>query len=470
VDHDAETKVASEFPSVSVGKERLGHVLWQLAWPVVALNSLQVINTLLDRSFIGHLPRAALTAQGAAMNVLFLLFSIAVALATGSTALVSRAYGAHQREECREAARQSVALAFWSGIAFALIGALLIPWISHTILPARDQDAMREMIRYLGAYVVGLPAIYVVQALAGALRGIGNTKSPMVISGIQILLHIALNLVLIFPTRQVGGLTIPGWNLGLAGAGWALTASAWIAALGYLAYSSRTPLGACNVLRVPSLQWVKRILRIANPAAVMSVARVGSLTAFTLVLRDVSNGSAAIAAMAIGFAIESIMFMPVFGFSMAAGALVGQSLGMKQPDRANAIAWVASRFSAAVVLALIVPIFVFAQPIAVALVGDKSDVVAEAVSLIHWLCATEIGFSYAMVMIGAMQGAGDTRSPLWITLICLWGIRVPLAYVLAIPLGMGALGAWISLSVTQAMQGIVAVVVWRQGRWRNQTV
>lgn len=452
------------------GDERLSRVLWQLAWPVVALNSLQVVNTLLDRSFIGHLDRASLTAQGASMNVMFLLFNIAAALATGATALVSRAFGAREISECREAARQSVSLSFYTGVMMALVGAAFTPWIAHSILPRGDQAAMQAMILYLGAYIFGLPAIYVVQSLAGALRAVGDTKSPMWISGLQILLHILLNFVLIFPPRTILGVPVPGLGLGLTGAGWALSISAWVAAIIYVVYSGRTPLGRCTVFRLPALPWVRRILRIANPAAVMSMLRVGSLTAFTLVLRDVPNGSAAIAAMSIGFAIESIMFMPVFGFSMAAAALVGQSLGMKKPDRADAIAWLAGRYSAVIVLALVAPIFIFAEPIAYALVGDKPDVIQEAVSLIHWLCATEVGFSYAMVMIGAMQGAGDTQRPLWITVISLWGLRVPLAWLLAIPLGFGALGGWIALSVTQALQGLMAVIVWKQGRWRTQRV
>lgn len=96
--------------------------------------------------------------------------------------------------------------------------------------------------------------------------------------------------------------------------------------------------------------------------------------------------------------------------------------------------------------------------------------VAEVTVLLRWLCVTEVFFAYAMVMIGAMQGAGETKGPMWISIVCLWGIRVPLAYVLAITLNFGAVGAWISMSLTQGIQGIIAIILFKRGAWKTQKV
>lgn len=451
--------------------ERAARVVWLLAWPAVALNSLQVINTLLDRGFIGHLEQAALTAQGGSTNVMFLMFSLAMALGTAATALVSRAFGAGQIEQFRMAARQSVSVAVGVGLVLAVAGALLAQPSAYILLPPKDAVAIRLMGQYLTAYATGLPAIYLIQTLAGSLRGIGDTKSPMVISGLQILLHITLNFILIFPPRQTTvGITIPGFNLGLVGAGYALSISAWVAAVVYLLYTVRTPLGELWRFSIPSASWVKRIFRIAIPAAGMAILRVGSLMVFTLILAHVANGSVAIAAMSVGFAVESIMFMPAFGLSMAAAALVGQSLGMKRPERAERLAWTAGHHGALVTLFLSVPIFFAAPYIAHALVGGKDALAAEAALLIRTLCVTETMFAYAMVMIGAMQGAGDTTRPFWITVICMWGLRVPLAYVAAVTLNFGAAGAWFAMSFTQAVQGVFAVWLFRQGQWKLKKV
>jgi putative MATE family efflux protein len=471
-------------PEQDIATENSARVVWALAWPAVALNSLQVINTLLDRGFIGHLPTEALTAHGGATNVLFLMFSLAMALATGATALVARAYGAEQPAEYRMASRQSLNLALLGGTLIGVITALIAPLASHAILPARDHEAIRLMTGFLLAYAAGLPAIYVIQVLAGSLRGIGDTKSPMVISGIQILLHILLNFLLIFPTRQIGGITIPGAGYGLVGAAIALSSSAWVSAIAYMIYTRRTPLGAVLHFGLPHWDWVIRILRIAIPAAAMAVLRVLSLTIFTIVLASVPNGSVAIAAMSIGFALESIMFMPAFGLSMAASALVGQSLGMRRPERAERLAWTASHHAAIVTVALALPIFVFAPGIAGLLLGHKDDVVREATNLLRLLCLTEVFFAYAMVTIGAMQGAGDTVRPLWISVIALWGLRVPFAFLFALPagfklfpwlalplgMGLGATGAWLSMALTQGMQGIMAIWAFKQGAWKTKKV
>ena len=457
--------------------------MWALAWPAVALNSLQVINTLLDRFFIGHLESAALTAQGASQNVLFLMFSLAMAIGTAATAIVARAYGAEDRAGYRMGAQQSANVTLQAGIVLAAISALIAPAASKLILPD-DPRSVHLMTEFLLAYSAGLPAIYMIQTLAGALRGIGDTKSPMVISGIQILLHIILNFLLIFPSRTFLGIHVPGANMGLTGASTALSISAWISALIYIGYTGRTPLGTLWRFHLPPRNWVARILKIAFPAATMAILRVLSLTAFTLVLALVPHGEDAIAGMSIAFALESIMFMPAFGLSIAAGALVGQSLGMKRSDRAEKLAWIASHYAGLVTVVLALPIFFLAHPIALYLVDGKEAIAGQASVLLRYLCSTEVMFAYAMVLIGAMQGAGDTVRPMWISIIAMWGLRVPIALfaslgagthllswlVLPFGMGLGSLGAWIAMSFTQAIQGMMAIIAFRQGAWKTKKV
>lgn len=455
--------------------ENTTRVVWALAWPAVALNSLQVVNSLLDAAFVGHLDKASLVAYGGMTPVLFLMFSFAMSLATAATALVSRAFGAEDVPQYREASRQSLSLSLFGGALFASVCWLLAPHFAVGLLPREAAESVPRMAEFFRIYALGLPAIFIIQALAGSMRGVGDTKSPMAISGMQILAHIALNFVLIGPPKNVMGMTLPGANLGLSGAAIALAASAWLSAIVYIVYAARTRIGSMTAVRLPKAAWVIRIVRIAAPAAVMSLLRVGALTIFQLVLTQVPNGETAIAALRTGFAIEAIMFMPSFGLSMAASALVGQSLGMQRPDRAEKLAWLAGHHAAIVTVVLSLPIFIGAEAIATMMLGAKPDVVREAATFIRYLCVTEIFFAYSMVMIGAMQGAGDTKRPLWITVLTLWGLRVPMAYILALApaqallglgLGMGATGAWIAMSVTQGLQGMVSLWVFRQGAWK----
>lgn len=472
--------VVEEAPAA---RENASRVVWALAWPAVALNSLQVVNTLLDRGFIGHLPTSAITAHGGATSVMFLMFSLAVSIAAGATALVSRAFGAGEAREYREASRQSFNLAIAAGFLLGGVTVLAAHWAAAAILPSSDHAAIDLMTRFCVVYALGLPAVFVIQTLAGSLRGVGDTKSPMYISGLQIFLHMTLNFLLVFPARKIGGVTLPGAGMGLVGAAVALTASTWVSAIVYVLFAGRTPLGP-QPLRLPKAEYVRRILRIAVPAATMATLRVFSLTVFTLALALAPNGSAAIAAMSTGFGIEQIITMPFFGLSAAAGALVGQSLGMRRPDRAERLAWTASHYGGLVTVILAGLIFVAAPPIASVLLDGKAEIVRPATDLMHFLCPTEVLFAYAMVLIGAMQGAGDTVRPMWISLVALWGLRVPLAFLLTLktgqplaagvvmPLGfgLGATGAWISMSLTQGLQGLMAMAAFKQGAWKTKRV
>lgn len=473
--------------------ESLSRVVWALAWPAVALNSLQVVNALLDRGFIGHLPPEALTAHGASMSVMFLYFSIAAAIGTAATALVSRAYGAGQVQEFRDAGRQCLNLSLLGGVVMAMIGLTTIGLFQGALIPATDPEARSQMGRFLGVYMLGLPAIYLVQTLAGSLRGIGDTKSPMVISGIQILLHIVLNVLLIFPAQKVAlafGLPVigdvslsfrlPGAGLGLTGAAAALTLSAWIAAIGYLLWSGKTPLGAAWRIALPTKAWMSRIMRIATPAAGSAGLRVGSFMIFTAILAQTADASVALAGMSVGIAIESIMFMPTFGLAMATSALVGQSLGAKQPDRAERVGWLAGHHGAIVMVVLSIPLVFGADWIASIMVGTAStdpdallkvaQIRETAAEYIRYMCSTQALVAYAMVLIGALQGAGDTVKPMWITVVSMLLIRAPIAWLLALPLGLGSLGAWIAMALTQGLQGLLAMHAFRQGEWKSMKV
>lgn len=468
--------------TIEKGRERRaelradGKVVWALAWPAVALNGLQVINSLLDTFFIGHLPKSALTAHGAAMNVMFLMFSLAMAVSVASTAMVSRAYGAEQPEEYREANRQCLSLSVAIGAILGVVCVLFSPALAPVLVPASSPEARQLFQQFLAIYAFSLPATAIITTLSGSMRGIGDTKSPMFISGIQILLHIVLNFFLIYPSGKHGleflPFNLPGAGMGLPGAALALVISGWASALIYTAYAGRTQLGKALQWRFTTKAWAKRIANIAVPSALQSVIRVSSFSVFTIFLAQTPTAEDALGALRIGIAIESIMFMPAFGLSVAAGALVGQNLGAQNPEKAARLGWIASHYAALVILALSIPLFVFAPDIASALTGgDKPGMAQEAALYIRILIVTEVLFGYAMVLIGAMQGAGDAKRTMWITIFSLWILRVPLAWILTHPsLPFGATGAWIAMSASQAFQGLFAMLLWHQGRWKTVKV
>ncbi len=459
---DVDLAVLSENPSRTV---------WRLAGPAVALNLLQVVNSLLDGFFVGALDRAALTATGAAASVTFLLFSLGFALGTAPTAIVARAFGAGHFDDVKLASRKCFGVAVWTGVVVCGLGYLVLRPAADWLTPTEDIRARALMIQYMSLYITALPAFFVIQSLAGALRGIGDTKSPMVISGIQICLHITLNLLLINKSHVFFGHEFRTVGLGLPGAGIAVSVSAWVSAIGYVLWTIRTPLGFCVPHSVPDAFWVRRIFRIAIPAAMMSIVRVASFIALTKVLTLVPQGSDALAALRIGISVESIAFMPAFGLSVAAQALVGQSLGMVRPDRAMRLGWLSAHHSAWVSALLSILLVAFSYQIASVLIPSQSaSVILLTSSYIFYVGLTEVLFSYGVVLVGAMQGAGDTVRPMWLTVLTLWFLRVPLGAALALSTPLGARGVWISFCITQMIQGVAAMFLWKQGKWADREV
>ncbi|MDQ2985664.1 MAG: MATE family efflux transporter [Armatimonadota bacterium] len=442
--------------------------VWELAWPIIALNSLQVVNSLLDARFISALGGPALNASGAAQSLVFLFVSLAFAIAVGATALVSRFYGSGERENLLKASRQTTTISLFLGIAISVLGYFSLPAICGLFVDPAG-EAYREMLRYLGPLMVGIPAVYIFNNLAASLRAISDTKTPMVVSGIQILCHMALNFILIFPPRALWGVMIPGADLGIAGAGWAFAISAWISALLYFPASGRTVLGRTWKLQMPEMAWISRTLKIALPASLMTVIRVSSFAVFSMALKHTNEGEAALGAMRVGIAMEAIAFMPAFGYSMAASALVGQNLGARNPERAERLAWAATNQAVIVMSIMAVVFFAFAPQFAAFFIEQPAqrDI---AISYMRIVALTEPLFGYAMVLTGAHQGAGDTGRPTWANFISSWVLRVPLVYIFAVGMKLGSTAAWVVMALTQAVNGLIMIYLFRKGDWKRKTV
>lgn len=452
--------------------ENYAKIVFQLAWPAIVLNVLQTINSLLDAKFVGGLGKEALSASGASLNITFFLVSLAMALGSGTTALVARFYGSDEPNNMIRASRQATSLGLVLGIVLTAIAWVAVPKIAPVFV-GHDQKVLSELLRFVYPLLVGIPAVFIFNTVASSLRAIGDTRRPMYVSGVQIVIHIILNYLLMYPPHQVhifgNSINLPGANLGIAGAGWAFSISAWFAVFAYFPVAGKTILGQVWKLQFLSLKWCIRILNIAGPAAIQSVIRVLSLTVFTAVLKYTPEGTDALGALRVGFSMEAIAFMPAFGYMIAASSLVGQSLGMKKPDRAERLTWAATNQGVLIMAVMSVIFLIFAPQIAGVFVDDPGQrLIAE--HYLRIIAVTEPLFGYAMILTGAFQGAGDTLRPLWITIFSLWVIRAPLAWFVVLGLGGDSSSAWWVLSLSQGVNGLLMIWLFRQGKWKDKQV
>ena len=448
--------------------KQIHRAVWKLAWPSVLTMLLQTFNGLMDTLFVGHLPngKAALAATGIGGQVLFLLISLAMGVSVGTTALVSRFTGAQEPDNAVLATGQSLSLGAILGLAFTLVFFIgrttIVGWMFEG---QGDTEAAVLCNQFLLIVICGTVPLFLINVLMGAFRGIGDTRTPMLIQIIVIATHITGNWLLIY-----GHFGLP--KLGVRGAGTALTLSMIVGAMLYLtALYRRSPLArslSLDQLRLRS-EWCWRILKIGIPASFQAVIRSLGMLSFTGMLAHTVEASASVAAMNVGLRAEAIAFMPGFGYSVAASTLVGQSLGANDTKRAEQCGWAATWQGVAVMAAMALVFFSFAYPLARLFTSDP--LVQHLSASYLRICAFGEPFlALGMVLTGALQGAGDTIRPTYITIFTTWIVRVPLGYWMMFRLNMQTTGAWYAMALTTIIGGILTVMLFRSGRWKQTRV
>ena len=447
-----------------IGESHAGlhRAVWMLAWPSVLTMLLQTVNSFTDRFFVGHLGSDALAAVGVAGQLMFLLFSVGMSISIGTTALVARFAGARETDEATVAANQSVWIA---GIASLLCVALMLPLRGVVVAQMHlSAPAAALCVQYLTLTILGVPALFLMLILGGVYRGLGDTVTPA--PGDDRRQHHPPGRRLPADLRQ-GGLSR---NWACPAARWRCSARRSSAQSCTSLFLRRSPVaGLLTRKRRLEMDWARRILNIGIPAALQNLSRVLSMLLFTGVLARTPDATAGVAALTIGLTSESIAFMPGFAFSTAASTLTGQNLGARNPDRAERAAWAALGQGLAVMCVMGGVFFVFAPQFAHFFTHDPR-VVPLAVSYLRISALAEPFLAFGMILTGALNGAGDTKAPAWASAVTMWGVRLPLAVLLAQVWHFGAVGAWWAMAASTILGGVAAYGLFKWGRWKTVAV
>lgn len=436
--------------------------VWRMAWPSVLTFSLMTTNMILDRYFVGSLGSNALAAVGVGGQLMFLLISLSMAISVGTTALVARFTGAEEPEEAARATGQSLALALVISAASMVMANAAMPLLLSFM--KLTPEAHRQCSLFLGTALLSSIPMFLTVVLSAAFRGIGDTRSPLKVMLFTNVVHIFGDL-----TLMLGYFGAP--KLGLAGAGIAIALSNVAALAIYLRLLKGTSLAGALLpgnLRLVRA-WAVRLMRIGIPAAATALLRTTSLMGFTGILSRTAEGTFAVAALPIGMTAESIAFMPGFGFSVAASALVGQALGARNPERAERYGWAANWQAVAIMTVMGAVFFAGAEHFARIFTHDP-HVLPLAVSYLRIMAISEPLLGCGMVLTGALQGAGETIQPTIVTGVTFWLVRIPLAWMLALNLGHNAAGCWVAMSATTVVSGAWTLILFRGGKWKKKRV
>ena len=392
--------------------------VWTLAWPSIITNIFYATSSIVAIKVVGGLGPDAIAAAVTGQRVTFILQAVLTGVLAGSTALIARNWGAKNKEEAGIFFTRTVQLVvFIAFITSALIWQFAEPLVTFFGLKG---DALSLSIEYLKSIAPFYIAFGCGLGLITALRAVGDVKTPMIIGVVMNLFAIFFMLVFVngwlgFPEYGVRGAAIGNGLSFVIGA--ILLIVFWI--------SNSLPVKYSSILTLDTSR-VKEIFRVGLPAALEQVIFQGGITAFLILVA--LYGTEAYAAYGIGVQILSFSFVIGFGFSIAGATLVGQHLGAGDPDQARRAGWGAMRLSIVSMTFFGILITIFAEPLARFMI-DNDEVVRLSVIFIWLLGSMQPLMAIEFSLGGALRGAGDTKTPLVITLTCLLFIRVLLALI-----------------------------------------
>jgi len=407
---------------------------------------------LTDSYWIGKLGTTHLAALGGSAFAWWMMFITCNIAGYGVNTLVARHEGAATRENIAP----SIVQGLWAGLGI-YVALLLFAW------PLRDfyfellgfvAGSQEQLLgsEYIGVGLIGAFALAAHAVTLAAFRGIGDTRTALWITALSLLLNAGLDPILIW-----------GWagapTLGIAGAAWATTAAnAMAAILGVVILARKGYL-----LRVvpPRLRTLSVITRIGIPIAAEGV---GFSIVYVLLGRFITAfGTEQMAALGVGHRLESLAFMVCVGFQVGASTMVGQYLGARDPKGAARAANQAALLCAAVVLPMSVLLYLFA-PQLFSVFTDDPVTASAGVHYLRIQALVAVFMGIEVVFQGGFNGSGNTVPPLIIG-VTFTAARLPLAWLLAWPLGMGIAGVWWAIALSTLVKGLLCWLWFRRGRW-----
>jgi putative MATE family efflux protein len=434
--------------------------LWSLSWPISISSSIRMMGPTIDMIWVGALGTAALAGVGVSGIAVQMITSARMGLNTGTRAILARAIGAGDKEAGNHVAQQAIVIS----IAFSLFTATIGVFLAEPILTLLGlaADVVKEGTDYMRIMFVGSVAMSFGMLAQGVMQASGDSITPMKIDiGIRIF-HVILCPFLVF-----------GWGifpaLGVSGAALTNVISQGIggAIMLWILFTGRTRLHL--TLRNFSLDgtMIWRIVKIGLPASITSMER--SFANFFLMLFIVPFGTAAVAAHALAQRIDVFVHMPAQGLGQGAGVLAGQNMGAGQPERAERTGWIAAALFTAVMAVASVGIWFWAEPL-VRVFNSDPELVEIAATFLRIDIISYLVFGLVVVLMNCLNGVGDTIIPMLTTLVTMWMIQLPLAWILPIVTDLGVYGIRWGIVTAIVMRAVIYAVYFRHGRWKRKIV
>ena len=431
-----------------------------LAIPMTLEMIMESLFAIVDIFFVSKIGVNAIAVVGLTESMLTITYSLGWGLAMGTTAMIARRVGEGDNDGASVSAVQSIYLALIISLPIMFTGILF----SEDLL--KLMGATNEVILEGSGYTKLMLSFNLIIILLflinGIFRGAGDAALAMRSLWIANTLNIILDPLFIF-----GISFFP--ELGIKGAAVATIIGRSTGVI-YQIYHLKKGKGLIKIHKnnwqfKPEIIW--RLVRLSSGVTAQFII---SSASWIFLMRIISTfGSAALAGYTIAIRIVIFTLLPAWGFSNAAATMVGQNLGANQPDRAEKAVWRTGYFNMAFMGSVMILFFLFGENIA-SFFTDEKEVVENASKCLSIFAMGYLFYAFGMVLVQSFNGAGDTKTPTIMNLFIFWFLQIPLAYILAIHLGIGAEGAYYSIVISESAFSIVGYFLFKRGRWKTAKV
>lgn len=436
---------------------KIGKAIFLLAVPMILELIMESTFAVVDIYFVGTLGASAVATVGLTETYLFLLYSIAMGLATGVTAIVARRIGEKDKEKASISAIQAIFIALVASIPFMIAGIFFAKEL--LVLMGGDKWTIDHGYKYTQWMLGGNVVIILLFVINAIFRGAGDAAIAMRVLWIGNGINMILDPILIY------GLG-PFPELGIEGAAIATNIGRGVGVIMQLWFLFK---GVKHIRVLKSqfqLQWetIKKIIKTSLGGIGQMIV---AMTSWIFIMRIISDfGSQAVAGATIAIRIMMFTMMPSWGMSNAVATLVGQNLGAKQPDRAERSVWITGIWNMSFLILVSVVYFFFSENL-VGIFTDEPGVIEVGGMWLKIVSYSYFVYAWWMVSVQAFNGAGDTMTPTKINLVFFWLIQIPLSYFLAKIVEMDISGVFWAIFASETAVGLFTLWLFKKGTWKK---
>jgi putative MATE family efflux protein len=435
--------------------EKIGSYLsrsWSVSWPLTLIMVFEFLIGLTDVYIAGKVSKEIQATYGFVIQFYFILIVIANALTVGTVSVVSRLYTSGDRNELSKSIFSSLISAAGTGIFLAGGGFLLSPPIIHILnIPLQLKQ---YCIPFMKIYATGLFFHYLLINCNGILRSCNRVKDSLKTQAFVCVLNIGLNFILVFHTP-----------LGFRGIAAATASSVFIGSMVNLWKVRSSMTGVMEF----SMDRVRKMITIGWPIGMLQVLwQLSSMVLFLILSALPEQRIEILAALTTGLRIESVIYLPVFGFNMANAVIVGNLLGEKRKEDAFQSGFITAAIGVLIVTIMVLVVILNARWIA-SFLSNNEMVIRESMKYIYVSMISEPFMAWGIILGGGLNGAGDTKSVMIRVALSVWFVRIPLSYIFVVLFGFGPVSVWWSMNISQFIQAFAMSKRYFNREWLSQS-